>query len=97
MDNKNKPKRTKCIYCDKTIKRFSKSKDNPNRRAHRKCWLKEREFEWRCFDNMITGKEDKATLKKAYRSIAPVQQFHLPHHPATKGPCQHLVMVTNLA
>lgn len=78
MDNKKLAKRTKCIYCEKTIKRYSKSKDNPNRKAHRKCWLREREFEWRCYDSLITGKVDKATLKKVYRSIAPTP--HLPTH-----------------
>ena len=78
MDNKNKQNRTKCIYCEKTIKRFSKSKDHPNRKAHRKCWLKEREFEWRCYDNLITGKESKDTLKMAYRSIVPTKLL-LPH------------------
>ncbi len=84
MDNKNKPKRTKCIYCGKTIKRFSKSKDHPNRKAHRKCWLKEREFEWRCYDSLITGKENKDTLKLAYRSIAPTKS-PLPHSQPLPG------------
>tara|TARA_R110000744_G_scaffold122498_1_gene227489 strand:+ start:138 stop:470 length:333 start_codon:yes stop_codon:yes gene_type:complete len=43
----------KCIYCGKTIRKYSKWKDKPNRKTHYKCWKRERPFEWRHLDKYI--------------------------------------------
>ena len=46
----------KCIYCGKTIRKYSKWEDKPNRKTHYKCWKKERPFEWRHLDKYIIGR-----------------------------------------
>ena len=43
-DNKIINKRT-CVFCKKTIKKFTKTEDNVNRKTHRSCWLKNRKVE----------------------------------------------------
>ena len=50
---KEKPPANKCVYCGKTIRKYSKWKDKPNRKTHYKCWKKERPFEWRHLDKYI--------------------------------------------
>lgn len=69
----------KCIFCKKTIKKFTSSTDNPNRKVHRKCWLKHRKFEDRCYDYFFTErKESKLKVDKKskfeYQSIKPTHQ-----------------------
>jgi hypothetical protein len=77
-DNKNS-KRT-CVFCNKTIKKFTKTKDNPNRKTHRKCWLKNRKFEDRCYDYFFTERDNKnAKLNSTeYKSIKPEAVFDKP-------------------
>tara|TARA_R110002096_G_scaffold13043_2_gene46584 strand:- start:1237 stop:1458 length:222 start_codon:yes stop_codon:yes gene_type:complete len=48
-----------CVYCKKTIKKFTKSIDNVNRKCHRSCWLKNRNFEDRCYDYFFTERDNK--------------------------------------
>tara|TARA_B110000908_G_C10050477_1_gene355965 strand:+ start:203 stop:535 length:333 start_codon:yes stop_codon:yes gene_type:complete len=43
----------KCIYCGKTIRKYSKWKEKTNRKVHYKCWKAERPFEWRHLDKYI--------------------------------------------
>jgi len=74
-----KDNKRKCIFCNKTIKKFTSSKDNPNRKVHRKCWLKHRKFEDRCFDYFFTERKNSKlkTDKKSnsvYQSIPPTHQ-----------------------
>ena len=78
-ENKSKNRR-KCIYCLKTIKKFTKSKDNPNRRVHRKCWLKNRSKEDRCYDYLFTERansKNKVDIKSktVYQSVVPTNQY----------------------
>lgn len=56
-----------CVYCKKPIKKFSKWKDHPNRKVHRKCWLKNRGWESRHLDYLFTEKD----IKKEYQSVRP--------------------------
>lgn len=75
----------KCIFCKKTIKKFTSSTDNPNRKVHRKCWLKHRKFEDRCYDYFFTErknsklKTDKKS-KSVYQSIQPTHQPKTEQH-----------------
>jgi len=73
-DNKIINKRT-CVFCQKTIKKFTKTEDNINRKTHRSCWLKNRKFEERCYDYFFTerdNKNQKLNLTE-YQSIKPVK------------------------
>tara|TARA_R110002049_G_scaffold20335_2_gene75049 strand:+ start:135 stop:467 length:333 start_codon:yes stop_codon:yes gene_type:complete len=45
--------KNKCIYCGKTIRKYSKWEEKPNRKTHFKCWKKNRPFEWRHLDKYI--------------------------------------------
>ena len=95
-DNKNKKlsaeNKRKCIYCGKTIKKFTSSQDNPNRKVHRKCWLKHRKFEDRCYDYFFTERKN-TKLKKdkksnsVYQSIPPTHS-HSPNTPPPPEPNQ---------
>ena len=81
VTKKTKSTKRSCVYCGKAIKAFAKWKDNPNRKVHRKCWLKHREWEWRHFDYLFTEKVAPQTAgfegsKSAYQSVAPVQSPH---------------------
>tara|TARA_R110002049_G_C8981766_1_gene548352 strand:- start:514 stop:843 length:330 start_codon:yes stop_codon:yes gene_type:complete len=49
----DQPKQNKCIYCGKTIRKYSKWEDRPNRKTHYVCWKRERPFEWRHLDKYI--------------------------------------------
>lgn len=71
--------KNKCVYCKKTIKKFTKTKDNPDRKVHRKCWLKNRKFDERCYDYFFTERTNKTKklTNSAYQSILPTEN-HLP-------------------
>ena len=70
----NKTSSKLCVYCSKTIKRFTKTADCPTRKSHRSCWLKNRDFEDRCYDYFFTERDNKnAKLKtNEYHSIEPL-------------------------
>ena len=61
ITKKKKTQKRTCVYCLKPIKKFAKWKDNPNRKVHRSCWLKHREWEWRHFDYFFTEKVAQKT------------------------------------
>tara|TARA_R110002124_G_C8973954_1_gene515581 strand:- start:6988 stop:7317 length:330 start_codon:yes stop_codon:yes gene_type:complete len=50
---KEKLPANKCIYCGKTIRKYSKWEEKANRKTHYKCWKRERPFEWRHLDKYI--------------------------------------------
>tara|TARA_R110000803_G_scaffold71950_1_gene135385 strand:+ start:912 stop:1241 length:330 start_codon:yes stop_codon:yes gene_type:complete len=50
---KEKLPANKCIYCGKTIRKYSKWEEKDNRKTHYKCWKRERPFEWRHLDKYI--------------------------------------------
>lgn len=84
ITKKKKTQKRTCVYCLKPIKKFAKWKDNPNRKVHRSCWLKHREWEWRHFDYFFTEKVAQKTAsfegsKSGYLSIAPTQNSPPPH------------------
>lgn len=103
---KTKPKKSvstkrQCVYCGKAIKKFAKWKDNPNRKVHRKCWLKHREWEWRHFDYLFTEKVKPDTApfagsKLAYQSVAPVPKTDFHPHNQVLPECQTDLPVTSL-
>jgi hypothetical protein len=74
-----KSSKRSCVYCGKPIKAFSKWDDTDNRKVHRKCWLKNRSWEWRHLDWLFTEKEFKIT--KGCRSIRPTVSPPPPHSP----------------
>ena len=76
--NENSAK-NKCVYCKKSIKKFTKTKDNPDRKVHRKCWLKNRKFDDRCFDYFFTERDNKTKklIKSEYQSILPTGNQNL--------------------
>lgn len=48
----------KCLLCLKPMRKFSKTEDSESQRlAHRKCWLKFREWEDRNMDYIFTEKK----------------------------------------
>lgn len=87
MDKKN------CIFCDKSIKKYSKwNDDNEVRNAHRSCWLKNRPFEDRYGDYLFCPERTELKKYKVYKPVVDignnlisVEEDHLPEE---KQPCK---------
>ena len=63
----------KCIICAKKIKKNSVWCNRQQTIIHRKCWLKFRPSQDRCFDFMFCG--DRAAAKKNELRLTPCDDF----------------------
>ena len=66
-------KERNCIICSKKVKRNSVWSNRKQTMIHRKCWLKFRPSEDRCFDFMFCG--DRASAKKNEMRLTPCDDF----------------------